>query len=142
MSSHSVSDKALKQKLPYHPPRLVVYGAVRDLTQAGSGKTSENEPTNGAQCSQTTKSLWITTPCTPSDRGIKQNIVQVGVHPLGIGLYLFDYKEPYRGQCGHGRQFGVMAQDVETVMPQAVSMHPDGYKMVDYGMLGIVRDVH
>mgnify|MGYP006280941385 FL=1 len=27
---------------PYSPPRLTVYGAVRDLTAGGSGKSSEN----------------------------------------------------------------------------------------------------
>ena len=40
---------------------------------------------------------------------------------------------------GRRRQFGVVADEVEEVLPQSVSMHPDGYKMVDYGMLGISR---
>ena len=38
-----------------------------------------------------------------------------------------------------------MADEVETVLPQAVVMHPDGYKMVDYALLGIdiaERSVH
>ena len=30
-----------------------------------------------------------------------------------------------------------MADEVELVLPQAVVMHPDGYKMVDYALLGI-----
>ena len=30
-----------------------------------------------------------------------------------------------------------MADEVEAVLPQAVVMHPDGYKMVDYALLGI-----
>ena len=72
-----------------------------------------------------------------SDRAVKENIVRVGTHPLGIGLYLFDYKPEYRETVGFGRQFGVMADEVEAVLPQAVVMHPDGYKMVDYALLGI-----
>ncbi len=68
---------------------------------------------------------------------LKENIVRVGTHPLGIGLYLFDYKPEYRELAGFGRQFGVMADEVEVVLPQAVVMHPDGYKMVDYALLGI-----
>ncbi len=80
-------------------------------------------------------------PCA-SDRNVKENIVRIGEHPLGIGLYLFDYKPAFRDQWGHGRQFGVMAQEVETVMPAAVCTHPDGYKMVDYAMLGISRTDH
>ena len=54
-------------------------------------------------------------------------------------VYLFDYKPEYRDAWGHGRQFGVMADEVEKVMSEAVSVHPDGYKMVDYAMLGITR---
>jgi hypothetical protein len=58
-----------------------------------------------------------------------------------MGLYLFNYKPDFRDEWGHGRQFGVMADEVETVMPEAVTVHPDGYKMVDYAMLGITRFV-
>ena len=72
-----------------------------------------------------------------SDRKLKENIVRIGTHPLGIGLYLFDYKPEYRESSGFGRRFGVMADEVETVLPQAVAMHPDGYKRVDYALLGI-----
>jgi hypothetical protein len=72
-----------------------------------------------------------------SDRNAKENIILVGRHPLGIGLYLFDYKPEYRDKWGAGRQFGVMADEVGTVMPEAVLVHPDGYKMVNYTMLGI-----
>ena len=77
-----------------------------------------------------------------SDRNIKENIVRVGEHSLGIGLYLFDYKPEFREEWGFGRQFGVMADEVETVMPQAVSIHPDGYKMVNHAMLGISLTIH
>jgi hypothetical protein len=31
-----------------------------------------------------------------------------------------------------GRQIGVIAQDVEKVLPELVKTNPDGYKMVDY----------
>jgi len=74
-----------------------------------------------------------------SDRRLKENIVRIGTHPLGIGLYLFDYKPAYRAVCGDGRQFGVMADEVETVMPSAVAMHPEGHKTVNYAMLGISK---
>ena len=74
-----------------------------------------------------------------SDRRLKENIVRIGTHLLGFGLYLFDYKPEYRGVCGDRRQFGVMADEVETVMPSAVAMHPEGHKTVNYAMLGISR---
>lgn len=72
-----------------------------------------------------------------SDRMTKENIVRIDEHPLGIGLYLFDYKPEFCEEWGFGRQFGVLADEVETVMPEAVIGHPDGYKMVNYTMLGI-----
>lgn len=62
-----------------------------------------------------------------SDRRLKSNIVRTGTHPLGIGLYEYDI-------FGE-RQRGVMADEVETVLPSAVSTHPSGFKMVDYSQL-------
>lgn len=111
---------------PYTAPKLVKYGEVRALTQTST--------TGGAESASMT-----TTFMTPSDRRVKENVVRIGEHPLGVGLYLFDYKAKYRDSCGHGRQFGVMADEVEAVMPRAVSMHPLGYKTVDYAMLSIRR---
>jgi len=62
-----------------------------------------------------------------SDRRLKSNIVQIGVHPIGVGIYEYD--------IFGGRQIGVMAQELAQVMPEAVHMHPSGYLMVDYGRL-------
>ncbi len=72
-----------------------------------------------------------------SDRKLKQNIAHIGYHPLGFGLYLFEYKPEYRERCGEGRQFGVMADEVEKVMPSAVVPGFDGFKAVNYGQIGI-----
>lgn len=112
-------------KRSYQSPVLKTYGKVKDLTQSAGSANGDTGPG-----------------MMPSDRIVKENIIQIGTHPLGIGLYLFDYKPEYRDACGHGRQFGVMAQEVETVMPDAVSVHPDGYKVVDYVALGICRAIH
>jgi hypothetical protein len=72
-----------------------------------------------------------------SERSAKERILRVGTHPVGVGLYLFDYKTEYRRSWGRGRQFGVMADEVERVMPEAVSLHSKGHKVVNYDMLGI-----
>jgi hypothetical protein len=62
-----------------------------------------------------------------SDRRLKSNIVRVGTHPLGIGVYEYD--------IFGGRERGVMADEVEKVKPEAVLLQPNGYKMVNYGIL-------
>jgi hypothetical protein len=65
----------------------------------------------------------------------KQNIERVGNHPLGIGVYDFEYREEYRDKWGHGRQRGVMATEVQAVLPEAVKVDADGHTVVDYSML-------
>jgi hypothetical protein len=112
------------RKAAYSSPILQVYGSVSKLTQ---GVTSKGGDANGTK---------------KSDRRAKENIARVGTHPLGVGLYLFDYLPEHCVQAGHGRQFGVMADEVEAVMPAAVSVDADGYQRVDYAMLGIRHPVH
>ena len=62
-----------------------------------------------------------------SDRRLKSNIVRVGTHPIGIGVYEYDI----RGR----RERGVMAQELLPVMPDAVAVDGDGYYMVNYAAL-------
>jgi hypothetical protein len=109
-------------KRPYNSPVLRVYGAVRQFTQGSLG--GGNDATSVSMTKQ-------------SDRACKTNLTRIGTHPLGMGLYLFDYKAEFQELATRGRQFGVMADEVEAVMPEAVVMHPDGYKRVNYAMLGI-----
>ena len=117
------------QKNTYTPPRLIIYGQVRSLTQSGASGSNENSQGPKPHMAQ-------------SERFAKDNIVKIGAHPLGFNLYLFDYKPDYRDTWGHGRQFGVMVDEVERIMPEAISIHPDGYKIVNYTMLGICRTSH
>ena len=63
-----------------------------------------------------------------SDRRLKDDIQPIGKLKNGLIVYRFRYK----GQAIPVA--GVMADEVERIMPQAVSMK-DGYKMVNYGML-------
>jgi hypothetical protein len=68
-----------------------------------------------------------------SDRRLKENIEVVGRDERTmLPLYEFEYKG------GSGKRFiGVMADDVEKKFPEAVFEMPDGYKAVNYTMLGI-----
>ena len=129
------NSKKLVSRITYRTPQLVRYGALRDLTQSGTGNASESNKAGGGCIVSLGKK-----PC--SERRVKENIVRIGDHPLGFGLYLFDYKPEYRDFAGHGRQFGVMIDEVEIVMPEAVSPYIDGFMRVDYTMLGIEQAVN
>ena len=64
------------------------------------------------------------TAAAASDERLKSDIVRVGTHKLGIGIYkykIFDREE-----------IGVIAQELLPILPEAVIMHPSGYYMVDY----------
>jgi Chaperone of endosialidase len=66
-----------------------------------------------------------------SDLRLKKNIIKLGIHKtLGIGLYTWDYLWGEKGA-------GVMAQELEQVMPEAVITMPNGFKAVNYSMLGV-----
>ena len=114
-------------KLKYKTPVLTVYGSVKELTANNSG------PNTGDSMNKMT---------TASDPSLKEQVVRIGEHPAGFGLYLFNYKEEIREVYGYGRQFGVMADEVERVVPEAVSVHEDGYRVVNYALLGIERILH
>ena len=109
-------------KARYSSPVLRTYGSVNALTMGMGG---------------TIVDFMGIAMAGMSDRRAKERIVRVGAHPLGFGLYLFDYKPPFRDAWGSGRRFGVMADEVEQVVPEAVHVHPDGYRVVDYAILGI-----
>jgi len=68
-----------------------------------------------------------------ADIRVNQTSTQVGSLDNGSPLYTFEDKPQFRDECGHGFRIGVMAQDVEKVIPDAVSVHANGDKMVEYG---------
>ena len=65
-----------------------------------------------------------------SDIRLKEAIVPLGRLDNGIGLYRFRYKGGDRTVY-----VGVMAQEVQTIVPGAVSRGRDGYLRVDYQAL-------
>lgn len=67
----------------------------------------------------------------PSDRRLKQDIVLLGRTVGGLHLYRYRY-------IGDSTLYvGVLAQEVATRWPAAVSQADSGYLQVDYGQLGI-----
>jgi hypothetical protein len=66
-----------------------------------------------------------------SDMRLKHDIVLLGRMDDGLGYYRFVYNG------GHTAYVGVMAQEVRTVAPDAVTRGPDGYMRVSYDRLGL-----
>lgn len=61
-----------------------------------------------------------------SDRRLKENVERIGEGDNGLPIYKYRYKgEP-------DTHIGFMADEVEQVRPEAVGLHPTGYKTVDY----------
>ena len=66
-----------------------------------------------------------------SDIRLKHDIALLGYLDNGLGFYRFSY-------IGSNKAYvGVMAQEVQAVMPEAVERGPDGYLTVSYEKLGI-----
>jgi len=66
-----------------------------------------------------------------SDQNLKRDIVPVGHLANGLGLYRFSYNDSDKVYVG------VIAQEVERVMPDAVRRAPSGYLQVNYARVGV-----
>ena len=66
-----------------------------------------------------------------SDMTLKHDISLLGYLDNGLGFYRFSYNG------SHKAYVGVMAQEVQTVMPAAVLRGSDGYLRVSYDTLGL-----
>jgi hypothetical protein len=75
-------------------------------------------------------STTTTTQPTPffSDRRLKEDVKRIGKTDDGLPIYKFKYK----GDDSHRTHVGFMADEVEQKKPEAVGLHPSGYKTVDY----------
>jgi hypothetical protein len=95
-----------------------------DMQRYGIQQAANNATTQGLFSALGTAAMFAP---KFSDRRLKSNIVQIGTHPLGIGIYEYD--------IFGNRERGVMADEVAKVMPDAIVPHSSGYMMVNYGKL-------
>lgn len=110
-------------------------------TQDNAGVYSENAlaQRNGAYAFSILGSLWVNGTTYASDERFKQNITPIA-SPLQKLLQLngveYEMKtnEFSKLHFQPGRQMGLLAQNVEKVIPEAVN-EKDGYKGVDYARL-------
>ena len=73
-----------------------------------------------------------------SDINLKENVVLLWRADNGMGIYEFEYKPEFKDHalCGHGKFIGYVAQEAEKFMPEAVLIMDNGYKAVNYDMVG------
>ena len=68
-----------------------------------------------------------------SDKRLKKNLVKIGVTDKGVNVYSWKWNEKAEdiGADSHPT-VGVIAQEVQQIIPEAVIQHENGYLMVDY----------
>ena len=73
---------------------------------------------------------------SPSDINMKKNIAPIEDaldKVMQIGGYTFDFKEEFiKNDKQKKKQVGVIAQEIEKVLPELINEADDGYKRVDY----------
>jgi hypothetical protein len=68
-----------------------------------------------------------------SDVLLKDKLTKVDTLPNGLGLYTWEWNDTAK-KLGISLQptYGVVAQEVQTLVPDAVSLHDNGYMVIDY----------
>ena len=102
----AIQDAVARHKKVYRPPALRRFGRVSGVTQGSGNKMPDFGSMSAGRM---------------SDRALKHKVVRVGTHPMGMGLYLFNYIPGIDGVDPEQRRFGVMADEVLALCPGAVS---------------------
>lgn len=120
--------------------RLAVLSQLTGNTQSGQGFKSvagvtQKEDSTGSTLSGLGGLAMGASKLIPlfSDIRMKENIEKVGQLDSGLNVYSYEYKDEFKDIAGHGQFIGVMAHEVEDIIPEAVLVADNGYKMVDYG---------
>lgn len=101
----------------------IVYGGSNPTTSVTSSIPKQNNTGQVLGSLGTMAMMYM----MMSDKRLKSHIKRVGTHARGFGIYVYKIF----GQW----QLGVLAQEVQKVLPAAVMKTPSGYLAVNYGML-------
>ena len=72
-----------------------------------------------------------------SDIRLKTNIKQVGKLDNGIKLYTWKWTDEAKKIVNNQPEYGVIADEVQDTMPEAVIRGSDGYLRVNYSAIGV-----
>jgi hypothetical protein len=99
----------------------------------------------GKLCSRTTwdwPSLCWCEQTAPSDERLKEDNCHLDESPSGIPVYTFKYRKGISSILEDSvdtksTYFGVLAQDLLDIAPDALVMKPDGHYRVDYSKIDV-----
>ena len=116
---------------------LAGLGSSTQMQQTTRGTGSQVVPGGASPISQIAGLVGAAAPFFSSDKRLKNKIKLVGRLANGIKLYKWEWTEKGKEIVGNQVEFGVIAQEVEKIMPEAVTRGSDGYLRVNYSMLEV-----
>ena len=111
---------------------LAGLGTSTTFQNQSSGFTSQAFSGGASPFQQTVGAVGAVAPFFNSDVKLKTNIKQVGKLNNGIKLYTWNWTEEGKDIAGDQAEYGVIAQEVMEVVPEAVIEGNDGYLKVSY----------
>lgn len=123
------------QTAPQLPAYYTTGGGTAGGSQTEAAQNSFNAQSGAAnaknQSTNATYGAILSALATAfSDERLKTDIRTIGMHPVGIRRVMWKWRDT--GRSG----FGVIAQELQKVRPDAVLKSPMGYLMVNYAMIG------
>ena len=109
----------------------IATGTGASYNPAATGRTTENKGIIGNTFGGTGASAGAAS-LLKSDVRLKENIVKKGQTDSGINLYTWDWTDEAKGLVGDQPGYGVIAQELLSIRPDAVLLGDDGYLRVDY----------
>ena len=115
---------------------LAGLGTSTTFQNQSSGFTSSAFPGGASPFQQGLSAVGAVAPFFPSDIRLKTNIKQVGKLDNGIKLYTWKWTAEAKKIVGDQAEYGVLADEVQEIMPEAVIRGSDGYLRVNYAAVG------
>ena len=118
---------------------LAGLGSSTQMQQTSQGYTSQVMPGGPSTAQQIAGLIGAGAQAygAASDIALKRDIKRVGKLPNGINVYKWSWTEEAKKIVGNQPEYGVIAQEVQEILPHAVKRGDHGYLMVNYAALGV-----